>query len=115
MPLVVVNKNPEKIDCGLLERLVDRLPGLVASALTCEHPDGGLEAQDVEVWVQDFGPNDINTTDVEIIIWANLYPERQANLDDRREKICKGVRLILPKMIKGFVWVILNPGSFGEF
>ncbi len=115
MPLVVVNRNPEKLDNELLKELVKSLPLSVALALTCDNPAGKLTAQDVEVWVQDFGPYDINTKDVEIIIWANLYPERQTNLDFKREGILALVRSILPREIKGFVWILLQPASFGEF
>ncbi|MCX6812997.1 MAG: hypothetical protein NTV77_00675 [Candidatus Azambacteria bacterium] len=117
MPLVVVNRNPGKLGDKLLEELVANLPESVASSLTTSDlcPEGKLTAQDVEVWVLDFGPHDINTKDVEIIIWANLYPERQKNLDFRRDILYRMVRLILPEEIKGFVWILLQPASFGEF
>ncbi len=115
MPLVVVNRNPEKLNGEQLKILIDSLPESVASTLTCKDPGGELMVQDIEVWVQDFGPNDINTKDVEIIIWANLYPERLATLDLRRKMLCNSVRCVLPKEIKGFVWILLQPGSFGEF
>lgn len=122
MPLVVVNRNPKSFDERSLENLVRALPDLVASALTCENPDGELTAKDIEVWVQDSGPFDVNTKDVEIIIWANLYPERQADLDRRQRYITGGIKALMNagdiatvKRISGFVWVLLQPASFGEF
>lgn len=117
MPLVVVNRNPKKVENNLLKRIVENLPESVASALTTSDlcPEGKLTAQDIEVWVQDFGPHDINTKDIEIIIWANLYLERQASLDFRRDMLCKMVRLGIPEKITGFVWILLQPASFGDF
>lgn len=115
MPLVVVNRNPEKLSDRILKKFLEGLPESVASTLTCENPDGKLKAQDIEVWVQDFGPYDINKADVEIIIWANQYPERQENLDFRRKMLCNLVRSAVPRDIKGWVWILLQPASFGEF
>jgi hypothetical protein len=115
MPLVVVNRNPKRFNDNQLKILVSILPESVANTLTCKDPKGALTAQDIEVWVQDFGPYDVNTKDVEIIIWANSYPERLATLNYRRKLLCHLIKLKLPKEIKGFVWILLQPGSFGEF
>lgn len=115
MPLVVVNRNPEVLTDELLKSLVASLPSFVANVLTCNDPGGDLTPQDIEVWVQDFGPHDINTKDVEIIIWANLYPERQKTLELRRRFLCSELRFLLPKEIGGFVWILLQPASYGEF
>ncbi len=115
MPLVVVNRNPKILTDELLKPLVASLPESVANTLTCNDLGGDLTAKDIEVWVQDFGPYDINTKDVEIIIWANLYPERQKTLKLRKNLLRALVKDMLPKKIRGFVWILLQPGSFGEF
>jgi hypothetical protein len=115
MPLVVVGKNPEVVTDEILKKLVRDLPGMVAKTLGCDDPGGDLTPQDIEVWVQDFGPHDINTKDVEIIIWANFYLGRAKNLSLRRRLLGRLIRDTLPREIKGFVWVLLNPASFGEF
>ena len=123
MTLVVVNRNPGVFDDHQLRVLVDDLPVTVADYLSCDDPGGKLTPQDIEVWVQDFGPFDVNTKDVEIIIWANLYPGREANLDDRRQCIIEDVvralnagrRIPTRSSPSGFVWILLQPSSFGEF
>ncbi len=115
MPLVVVNRNPKKLNDEQLKILVSSLPESVASILTCNDPGGHLRAEDIEVWVQDFGPYDVNIKDVEIIIWANLCPGRHATLNLRLNLLCNLISHVLPKEIKGFIWILLQPGSFGEF
>jgi len=64
--------------------------------------------------VQDSSALDVNTKPLEITIWAGHYPTREINLDERRAKITAAVRNIIPPGVKGFVWVLLQPGSFEE-
>ena len=117
MPLVVVNRNPKVLTDELLKTLVASLPESVASTLTCSDSGGDLTAKDIEVWVQDFGPYDINTKDVEIIVWANLYPKRLKNLEFREKntshpyKICtsrKNKRFCLDSLTTRRFWRILT-------
>ncbi len=116
MLLVVVNRNPKVLNDYFLKLLVASLPEFVANTLTCNDPGGDLTAQDIEVWVRDFGPHDINIKDIGIIIWADLYPERLASLELRRKMLCSLVKFILlPQEIKGFVQIFLQSGSFEEF
>ncbi len=113
MPLVMVH------DASNSEVLLDvtrALPALVAQALHVEEdPAAHLTANDVEVWVRGHHPHDKCTQGIEIVVWANLFPERNANLEERTEMIAKGVRAILAQVspgVKGFVWVLLQPGAF---
>lgn len=67
--------------------------------------------------MQEGGKLDVNTKDLEIIIWATLYPERLKNLDGRRAMIVEQVKMFLAdydRNLSGFVWVLLQPASFGE-
>jgi len=118
-----------------VKKLVKNLPSIVAKALSVPGTEGELSPNDIEVKVESFGLieeaegssgftridvsgdvlRDIHTKDIEIIIWANDYPERAKNLDQRREQIIKEVRKFIPPDITGFVWVLLQPGSYGEF
>ena len=117
MPLVVVKHKAGRILPGMLEKLGQAMPEIVASALDVkENPEAHLTAEDVEVWIRESGPYDINVKDLEIVIWANTYPERLANLSDRKEAILQGLLKFLgdfDRNLSGFVWVLLQPGAFG--
>lgn len=116
MPLVVLNRNPKKVNDTLTKAIAEALPGLVSLALTIpDNPVEELTSKDIEVWVQDFGKFDINTKDVEIIIWANQHPERKENLLERCKKISDCLKDHIPNGITGFVRVLLQPESFWEF
>jgi len=117
MPLVVVNKGNCRIPKAEFDGLISYLPVVVATALTTyENPDGKLKPADVEVWVHNPNSHDVGSDKVQIVIFANLYPERAANLDERRKQITRNIRKTFPSLnIYGWVWILLAPGSFGEF
>lgn len=98
-----------------LPKLVKNLPPIVAEALSVPGTEGELAPGEIEIKVESFGPRDIHTKDIEIIVWANEYIERKRNLKERQEIITRKVRELLPPDTTGFVWVLLQPGSFGEF
>lgn len=118
MPLVVVNYQKNEIDPVIVRNVANGLPKIVARALdVVGNEQARLSAGDIEVWVQEAGSQDVNGKGLEIVIWANEYPERLANLNDRKEEILRGVRDLLPHYpgnLTGFVWVLLQPGAFGE-
>lgn len=115
MPLVVIQRDSKIVTDDHVKMLTQFIPTIISSALTTENSDGKLVANDIEVWVQNMEQFDVNTKSLEIIIWAGDCPERRNNLDERREKIVQGIRVLIPTTITGFVWVLLNPSSFGEF
>lgn len=119
MPLVVVGYNPVAVDKTLVGILRKVLPGVVAKKLTCRDHDGQLAAEDIEVWFQEVQPFDVYQHDLMVIIWANEYPDRRRNLDERREGIGRYVREVVQREgmddIRGYVRVLLQPASFGEF
>ncbi|MBZ9571952.1 hypothetical protein KJA15_01260 [Patescibacteria group bacterium] len=100
---------------AVIKELIDNLPGIVAEALSVPGTDGELTSDEIEVKFETFGPFDVHSKDIEIIILANDYPERKKNLDERQTLIKEGVKRILYSGITGFVWVLPLPGSFGEF
>ena len=118
MPLVVVTHEVGRVPPDMLIKLARALPEIVAQALNVEENEHArLTVADIEVRVQESGPYDFNVKDLEIIIWANDYPERLVNLDERKETILKGVREFLrdfDRNLSGFVWVLLQPTAFGE-
>ena len=118
MPLVVVHYHPNIIPRDVILELANELPGIVADALNVRgNADAHLDSSDVEVQVRAFGEYDVNTRSLEIIVWANLYLERQANLEERKDNILNAVRDFLEDYnlnVSGFVWVLLQPAAFGE-
>ena len=119
MPLVVVKHKAGRMLDDMLADLADALTEIVADALhTPENKGGELSPNDIEVWVQESGKHDIDTKDLEIIIWANEYPNRLANLVDRKDRIVRAMRKFLAdydRNLSGFVWVLLQPAAYGEF
>jgi hypothetical protein len=115
VPQIVVNRGPGVSD-SVFKRFIDNLPEFVASALTCENPNGKLTAADVELWSRKFDDQwDRGWKNLQIIVFANEYPERRVNLDTRRKILQDAIRALLPPDIHGWVWVRLAPSSFGEF
>ncbi|HNY35796.1 MAG TPA: hypothetical protein PLD14_02625 [Candidatus Pacearchaeota archaeon] len=116
MPLVLVKRNPKVITDDILRgRIIDFLPNFVASSLTCDNRYGKLTPNDIEIIVSDFGPFDKIEHDLMIIVWANSYPERLKNLKARKRMLRKQLESVLSPLIKGYVWILLQDGSFGEF
>ncbi len=116
MPLVIVNRKEGDVNDAVLRDLVKVLPVVVASALDVpEEPEGRLSPSDIKVWTDSGSEFDVNTKSLEIVIWATEFPDRKADLDKRREHIVRCVKSVIPTKIHGFVWVLLQPASFGEF
>ncbi len=117
MPLVLAYRDPGKVSEEFFSKLTSKLQGIVAEALSVPGTAGELKLGEIEVWVCDAQPGDVNTLPLEIIIWANYYPKRKKNLDERRARIVKEIKKLIPENLKitGFVWVLLAPASFEEF
>ena len=114
MPLVVVNRG-KQITEGDFCLLTNRLPKIIAGALTCDNPDGKLTQADIEVWVRSADLHDIGSEKLQIVVFAGLYPERLANKVDRKKMIEDEIKKLLPPDIHGWVWVIMAESFFGEF
>ena len=88
----------------------------MSAALTIPGTEGELKSEDIEVWVNDVGKFDQNVKDIEIVVIAQPYPEREQNLKERQEAIENPVKAILNWENDGFVWMLLaKKGAFGEF
>ena len=120
MPLIYVRRDEKIIRDDMIRALVSALPEIIADALTVPNSDGVLTRDDIEIRVSGIGPFDVSTKDLEVIIFAGDYPERKADLDQRKEKIIEGIKSLsspggMIETISGFVWIVLSPNSFGEF
>ena len=123
MPFVTLYYKPSFVKKEEMRAIAERLPEIVARALNVpENPAARLNANDIEVQPEEIDEEcTVNRRPLEIIILANDYPERKKNLDKRQEEITKAVREIKNeawsldfRRVRGFVWVLLIPGSFGE-
>lgn len=123
MPLVLLQYKRNRGLKDLARALGKHLPEIVAPALTLserERHDGQVVPDDIIVWCAEGGEHDVNTKDIEIIIWAHDFPERATNLEERKDAIVKGVRQFLTdytffyRDVSGFVWVLLQPTAFGQ-
>lgn len=116
MPLALIQHKNGRGLTEIAEKLAQELPTSVAWALSTSG-DGKLNPDDIEVWVTEGSPADVNTKDLEIIIWAHDYPERKADLENRKDSILTDVRKFLAdydRNVTGFVWVLLQPTAFGR-
>jgi hypothetical protein len=113
MPLVIVTRGSDITD-EMIKPLLDQLRQIVAEELTVPGTDGELNANEIEVRVQETGSLDQNVPHVATTIWANEYPKRLANLDERRRRIAERIRDLIPD-IDGNLWILLQPGSFEEW
>ena len=109
-----------------LKMFTKHLAKVVAEALSTPGTEGELTARDIEVEVREFGKYDVNQADVEIIVFANEYPERLENLEKRRKKIENNVRSWLnavetskapdlSAISKLSIWLpLVRGGAYGE-
>lgn len=132
MPMVLLNRDAEVLPDNVTFNMGLALTRAVAEALHVEEdPDAHLTEDDIEVIVRDVRHDlDVGNVTLAITVFANDYPARKANLDERREKIEEAVRAFIASEFfvkecllkfqkelkrdkKAFVWVLLAPGSFG--
>lgn len=119
MPLIHVRRDKDMVNDKILEQLADLLPQGVAWNLSAdsEDPDTALTPHDIPISFFDEGKFDVMTHPLEITIFANHYPARA---DDLQERVKAIVRYIEDESsgIKGkidfYVWVLLSVGGFSE-
>ncbi len=124
MPFAKVMFDKEKVGEADLRKLGKLLPRIIAEHLGVPGTSAELSSSDIEIEFSSFGPFDIHHKDIQIIIWANEYPERAANLDARRRAIndhlahlmmSSGSYGVNSREISCFVWVLLQQGSYSGF
>lgn len=84
-PLVMTAADMEKEHP--LAMFTKQLAIIVATAMTIPGGEGELNEKDIEVEFHEFGPFDVHQDDVEIMVFANRYEEREANIEVRRKII----------------------------
>jgi len=118
MPVVSLQYKPDRIPKEAIEKLAPALTIFISGALDIpENKDARLKPEDIEVRVTH--PHEFNTNakDLEIMIWAHEYPERSQNIEERKDKIVADVRRFFADYdynITGWVWILLQPTSFGK-
>ncbi len=122
MPIAWVKYDKGKLNCHVIYKMVydleANLPRLIAEALNVPSVLGAqLTENDVEARIEPFDA--LNTKahkDLEIVIFANYFAERERNLDtERAPYIAKEVKKLIPYGMSGFVYVRLAPSGFAEF
>ena len=116
MPLIEIYRKHDRKDIpdANLILLGKTARVLVARELdTPEEPDGRLTTEDIEVQIKEGHYLDLDTLPLQIIVFANDFPARRANLHERRKRIASELRGIIPNL-KGncFIWILLCPASF---
>jgi hypothetical protein len=118
VPLAVITYTPDLGRIDMAHRLADVIPQFVAEVLTVEENSAAqITVNEVEVWVRESGINDINSPGLGIIVWANYFPERAANLEQRKYELLAKIRTFLSSheyRVQGYVWIMLSPAAFGE-
>ncbi len=114
MPLAMLRCS-NRVPDNAVEALVAAIPVALAEAFDCEDEGGDLTPNDIEVEVSTVGPKDRNDYDVCITVFANDFPSRKANHDERRQRMQDALAQHVPADMTGYLWTLLAPASFGEF
>jgi hypothetical protein len=114
MPVLLIFGKGEALDCVV--GFKEAIAGIVAQELSCDDPNGELDIDDIELrYLGENKLTDVSKNDVDIIIFANDFPSRKVNLEQRRIAIIKQLKKIFPRGIKGSVYIRLAPAAYGEF
>ena len=113
MPIVFVNYDKNRLPITI-QGIVRKLPIIVATALDSSGSDDdglgdALREDNIEVIVRESHPLDVNSTSLSIIIFANDFPKRKENLQERTDNICARIKSNLPKETEFSVRVMLVP------
>ena len=108
MPFIWIRVKPQErggTKVSTQEKIVEVMPKIVSEALSDRGPAGEvLRPDDIEVKIEPFGPMDINTKDIEIIIWAGDNPERRRSLYQKRvsisNKLTAFIIFLTPRFLK---------------
>ena len=121
MPLVLVTANGFRcsgmvVGSGL-KTIGELLTVWVADALTCEDPGGHLAKDDIEVRFSMRSGLDVGGEQyaLEVIVFANDFPSRRQNLEERCCAVRDKLRTTLTPDVHGSVWIRLAPAAFAEF
>lgn len=114
MPLVQVYRDKKRIGDELLLQMKDVIPKAVAKRLTSTDPEATLSPNEISVVFHDFGQFDVRGCSLEVIIFANHYPNRGADINERARLIARDLHECVAGLPTHnfFVYVILGTGGF---
>jgi hypothetical protein len=126
--MVIVLLQYRRDDSGLenlAAALATEMPEILASRLDASSQDGDtgrLTPNDVKVFCNESGRLDVNTDDLQIVIWAPDSFGRKFFLQRRKEEIIKDVADFISgweggekRKLSKFVQIFLQPTAFGRF
>jgi hypothetical protein len=119
MPYALLLVKPGRGLEELGQKLALELPNIIAPALSLgerELHDGKVTPNEIMVWLV-FGQETVNGKDLELLVAAHNFPERVANIEDRKEQILAGIRTFLAdydRNVTGAVCVFPTPMAYGE-
>lgn len=128
MPLVFItipnnaNTEPDTFGGFTMEKFAQHVQQCVADALTCQDTGGQLTKDEVEVeikqrqesWFHHYVGGE--KAEVRIVVLANDFPARRANLKRRNRQLLKKVsEFSWNRKVSGYVWIRLAPAEFGTF
>ena len=122
MPVAWVKYNKKDWAVETINRMVvnleSNLPRIIAEALDVPSLlEARLTETDVEARIDPFdGLNTKAHKDLEIVVFANYFAEREKNLNTERVPyIAEEVKKWIPRGMHGFIYVRLAPSGFAEF
>ena len=114
MPQCIVWFDPSRISNHKLVMLSSVLPQFVAETLSVDEPDGDLLPQHVSVHFLPFGPFDVPTHHIQVVVTANSFPKREEIKGEAKESIEAVVKKVVGDDVKSYVWINLVSGAFAE-
>lgn len=113
MPYVIVKRDPEKVPLQEISQLGRSIPEIVAKHLKVAGEP--LSPEDISMYFEDFGRDDVHHRDVQIVVQANFYPERAAGLESKAYFIAREIH---ESSVSGLpslsVWIQLFSGGYFE-
>lgn len=126
MPLVHVYWNSWKVTGTDIRRIENALPDLVSNALSVS-TDSSFPPSEVTVkgfemekltdkhTERDDDLREPMSHDIEVVVWAHNYPERERSLEQLAATMASGVQKLAPEHCSGYVWLLLQPSAFTSF
>ena len=123
MPVVLLRYKANRLNMKTMQMLTAALPKIFADALDVpENPGARLTPADIQIWPMKSDELDVNVKDLQMMMPLHAFPERIANLEERKDKIMHQVRELLADQvafgggpIEGWVWLLpSNDTAFGR-
>lgn len=124
MPLVIVNRDATLVSDSVINDVAEMIRYTVASHLNVfERHEAHLSTDDIQLIVRDVRKGlDVGCVPFSVTVFANDYPERRANLEERSKKIAEqisrtlkhasGDNILYASQQRCFVWILLTPAGF---